>query len=133
MIIQKIKIAIFLTFGVSLNVFSQLKVCNNLEKLETYLDVIHLKKHFNGEILVAMDCGKFIADTNNMLLTITSSNNNLYAQLAGRPPLEIYFKGNHQFFGKKVEIEFAFNVKNDTVVGLKAERLRKIYYFKTQN
>ncbi len=78
-------------------------------------------------------CGKFITDSNKMLLTITKSENNLYAQLAGRPPFEIYPKGNHQFFGKKVEIEFTFDVENDKAIGLKAEGMGQVYYFKKQN
>ncbi len=78
-------------------------------------------------------CGKFIADSNKMLLTITKLENNLYAQLAGRPPFEIYPKGNHQFFGKKVEIEFTFDVENDKAILLKAEGMGQVFYFKKQN
>jgi len=45
--------AIALLLGLSLNVNSQSKDFIDIEKLETYLNAIHSKKGFNGEILVA--------------------------------------------------------------------------------
>jgi CubicO group peptidase (beta-lactamase class C family) len=40
-------------FGVTLTAYSQTKDFTDIKKLESYLNAIHLKKGFNGEILVA--------------------------------------------------------------------------------
>jgi len=45
--------AITLLFGLSLTVKSQTKESLDVGKLDTYLKAIHLKKRFNGEILIA--------------------------------------------------------------------------------
>ncbi len=55
MILQKIIFLIFIIFSISLKAFSQSKDFPESEKLETYLNAIHLKKSFSGEILVAKD------------------------------------------------------------------------------
>lgn len=78
-------------------------------------------------------CGKFISDSNKMTLTISEIKNSLYAQLAGNPPFEIYPKGNHQFFGKKIEIEITFEMNNERAIGLKAERMGKSFHFKKED
>lgn len=77
-----------------------------------------------------MYCGTFISDSNKMVLSISTSNNNLYARLGNNPPFEIYPKGNHQFFGKKIEIEFTFEITNGAISGLSAERMGRLFHFK---
>lgn len=73
--------------------------------------------------------GKFISESGKMILMIKEIESKLYAQLAGRPPFQIYPKGNHQFFGKKVDVEFSFDVKKNKVFGLSAERMGKVFQF----
>ncbi len=77
-----------------------------------------------------MYCGAFISDSNKMALSISAVNNSLYAKLGNNPPFEIYPKGNHQFFGKKIEIEITFEITNDLITGLSAERMGQFFHFK---
>ncbi len=77
-----------------------------------------------------MYTGKFISDSNNMALTIFKVENSLYAKMGKNPAFEIYSKGNHQFFGKKVEIEFTFEINNHLVIGLFAEKMSQKFHFK---
>lgn len=77
-----------------------------------------------------MYCGTFISDSNRMAVSISTVNNSLYAKLGNNPPFEIYPKGNHQFFGKKIEIEFTFEIINDLITGLSAERMGQFFHFK---
>ncbi|MEO8253682.1 MAG: serine hydrolase domain-containing protein [Flavobacterium sp.] len=85
------------------------------------------KKPVNIELYT----GKFISDSNKMELNIIKFKNSLYAKLGGNPPFEIYPKGNHQFFGKKVEIEFSFEINNaNLVTGLSAKGMGKTFQFK---
>ena len=80
---------------------------------------------------IEMYSGKFIADRNQMVLSIIKIENSLYAKLGGNPPFEIYPKVNHQFFGKKVEIEFTFEVNDaNLVTGLLANGMGKSFQFK---
>ncbi|CAN5478129.1 serine hydrolase domain-containing protein [soil metagenome] len=74
--------------------------------------------------------GNFISDSGKMKLNIIYTKNNLFAQLVGNPPFEIYPKGDHRFFGKKVELEITFEVKDDVVSGLNVERTGQIFHFK---
>ncbi len=75
--------------------------------------------------------GKFIADENQMVLSIIKVQNSLFAKLGGNPPFEIYPKDNHQFFGKKVEIEFTFKLnESNFVTGLLAEGMGKSFQFR---
>jgi len=81
-----------------------------------------------------MYSGDFITDENKMVLSIIKGENSLYAKLGGNPPFEIYPKGDHQFFGKKVEIEFTFEINDANVVtGLSAEGMGKSFKFKKDN
>lgn len=77
-----------------------------------------------------MYCGTFISDSNKMTLSISTVNNSLYAKLGNNPTFEIYPKGNHQFFGKKIEIEFTFEITYDLITGLSAERMGQLFHFK---
>jgi CubicO group peptidase (beta-lactamase class C family) len=82
------------------------------------------------EVNLEMYHGNFLSETNSMLLVIKKVENSLYAQLGTNPAFEIYPKGGHQFFGKKVEIEFTFNVAHSLVTGVSAKRAGQIFYFK---
>jgi hypothetical protein len=73
--------------------------------------------------------GTYLAES-GMKVTIIIHNKSVYAQLAGKPPFEIYAKGNHQLFGKKVEIEFSFNMENGKAAGVIAERMGQKIHFK---
>ncbi|MDX1627281.1 MAG: serine hydrolase domain-containing protein [Fulvivirga sp.] len=75
--------------------------------------------------------GTFISDS-NMQLSIFTAEDRLYAKLGKNPPFEIYHKGNHRFFGKKVEIEFTFLFTNDLITDLSAERKGKLFHFKKE-
>lgn len=74
-------------------------------------------------------CGKYISDSGQMSLTIGERKGGLYAQLAGRPPFPIYPKAEHQFFGKKVEIDFLFEWKADNIHGIIADRMGQQFHF----
>ncbi|MBK6265652.1 beta-lactamase family protein [Marivirga sp. S37H4] len=74
--------------------------------------------------------GNFISDSGKMKLQITSINNKLMAQLAGNPAFEIYPKGQHAFFGKKVELAIEFEVENEVVTGLSVLRMGQTFHFK---
>lgn len=76
-----------------------------------------------------MYSGSFISETSKMVLIIKKVETSLYAKLGNNPPFEIYPKGNHQFFGKKIEIEITFQIDNDLVSGLMAERMGKTFNF----
>jgi CubicO group peptidase (beta-lactamase class C family) len=77
-----------------------------------------------------MYCGTFISDSNRMVLAISTFNNSLYAKLGNNPQFEIYPSGKHQFFGKKIEMELTFEINNDLVTGLSAERMGHLFHFK---
>ena len=78
--------------------------------------------------------GEFIAEENKMVLNIIQAENSLYAKLGGNPPFEIYPKGKHQFFGKKVEIEFTFALNDaDVVTSVTANGMGKSFQFKKEN
>lgn len=80
---------------------------------------------------IEMYSGKFIANGNQMVLSIIKVENSLYAKLGENPPFEIYPKDNHQFFGKKVEIEFTFELnESNLVTGLLAEGMGKSFQFR---
>lgn len=74
--------------------------------------------------------GTFISDSNEMALSIFKVKNSVYAKLGNNPPFEIYPKGKHQFLGKKVEINFNFEVTDNTATGLSAEGMGKIFHFR---
>jgi len=84
----------------------------------------------NEYVNLEIYCGTFISDSNKMALSISTVNNSLYAKLGNNPPFEIYPKGNHQFFGKKVEIEFTFEIINDSITGVSAKRMGQLFQFK---
>lgn len=74
--------------------------------------------------------GTFVSDSGEMKLTILDNKDGLFMQLQGNPPFQIYPKGNHRFFGKKVEIEIEFENQMDEIIGLKAERMGRSFHFK---
>ena len=99
-----------IVFGQPFQIPSIEKVSKESDKLEMY-------------------SGSFISETSKMVLIIKKVENSLYAKLGNNPPFEIYPKGNHQFFGKKIEIEITFQIDNDLVSGLMAERMGKTFNF----
>lgn len=74
-------------------------------------------------------CGNFISDKNEMALSVSSEGNRLFAKLGNNPSFEIYPMGEHQFFGKKIEIEFTFKIHNDQITGLTAARMGQVFRF----
>jgi len=88
-----------------------------------------IEKETNKSVNLEMYSGNFISETSEMLFVIKKVENSLYAQLGKNPPFEIYPKDNHQFFGKKIEIDLTFEIKNGSVSGLKAERMGKTFTF----
>ncbi|MDD7888193.1 serine hydrolase [Flavivirga sp. 57AJ16] len=93
-----------------------------------------IEKVSEKPIDLEMYIGEFITEENKMVLNIIKAENSLYAKLGENPPFEIYPKGNHQFFGKKVEIEFTFAVNDINVVtGLTANGMGKSFQFKKDN
>ena len=76
--------------------------------------------------------GSYISDSGQMKLNIVQDENGLLAQLAGNPPFQIYPKGEHQFFGKKVEILISFKRIDGKTIGLTAERMGQKFEFKKQ-
>jgi hypothetical protein len=46
--------------------------------------------------------GQYVSDSGKMNVGISvHSKDDIYMQLAGNPPFQIYPKGNHRYFGKK--------------------------------
>ncbi|MEQ8358024.1 MAG: serine hydrolase domain-containing protein [Cytophagales bacterium] len=91
----------------------------------------------NYSVKNAPDLDKYIgiyaSDSKKMNLLITGTKNNLYAKLGNNPLFEIYPKDNHEFFAKKIEIEFRFEVNNDQITGLSAKRMGQTFHFNKQS
>lgn len=83
----------------------------------------------DAPVNLEMYSGTFLADANQMPLTTFTEANSLYAKLGNNPPFEIYPKGDHQFFAKKIEVEFSFEVSNNLVTGLSAKRMGQNLHF----
>jgi len=88
-----------------------------------------IEKVSKKSVNLEMYSGNFISKTSKMVLVLKKVGNSLYAKLGSNPPFEIYPKGNHQFFGKKIEIDITFQINNDLVSGLMAERMGKTFNF----
>jgi CubicO group peptidase (beta-lactamase class C family) len=74
--------------------------------------------------------GDYVSDSGKMNVRIFRDASDMYMQLSGNPAFQIYSKGNHRYFGKKVEIELEFEVGSDIVQGFKAERMGQTFHFK---
>lgn len=75
--------------------------------------------------------GTFTAAETPMELSIIKVEDSLYAKLGVNPPFEIYPKDLHQFFGKKVAVEFTFEVNEENVVtGVLAQGMGRSFQFK---
>jgi CubicO group peptidase (beta-lactamase class C family) len=74
--------------------------------------------------------GSYTAEMNGMVLTIGRVKDRMYVKLGSNPPFEIYTKGNHQFFGKKVAVDFTFQLEEGAVTGLLAERGGQVHTFR---
>lgn len=111
-----------------------------LESIAGDLEKIIWRRHFSmpvAEVEVPLDSsmlprysGSFTSASGEMRLTFENSEGRLFARLEGNPAFEIYPKGNHQFFGKKVEILLTFEISKEKVSGLRAERMGQQFYFK---
>jgi hypothetical protein len=75
--------------------------------------------------------GEYISDSGKKL-TVVQNGDYVLMQLAGNPPFQIYAKGDHRFFGKKVEIDILFTTNDDEVEGLTATRMGQTFRFKKQ-
>ncbi|MTI89331.1 MAG: beta-lactamase family protein [Balneolaceae bacterium] len=74
--------------------------------------------------------GNYESPSGRMKLSIIKKNGQLFARLAANPPFRIYPKGNHLFFGKKVEIELSFKIKDGEISGLTGERMGRKFQFR---
>lgn len=74
--------------------------------------------------------GAYRSETSEMSLQIQQQGSTLFAQIGGSPAFQIYPKGNHVFFGKKVEVEFTFQAVGKEVEGVVAARMGKNFVFK---
>ena len=63
-------------------------------------------------------------------LYITTKGQDLFAQLEGQPSFQIFPKGNHNFYGKRLDIELTFIVVNSSVSELSVERMGRTFHFK---
>lgn len=82
---------------------------------------------------LALYAGTFLSDLNNMNLRIIQNETGLFAKLGGNPAFQIYPKGNHHFFGKKIDIQFSFEIKGEIVQGLTAEGMGRTFHFTKTN
>ena len=89
-----------------------------------------IEEVYEDSVNLEMYSGKFVSDSNKMVLIISKIENGLYAKLGNNPLFEIYPKENHRFFGKKIEIEITFEIANDLITGLSAERMGQLFHFK---
>lgn len=86
----------------------------------------------NPTIDISQYEGEYLSDSGQMTLKIKLAENQLYAQLGPNPPFAIYPKGEHQFIGKKVNVDFTFEWEEDTVSGITAKRMGQTFHFKRQ-
>lgn len=73
--------------------------------------------------------GRYISNSKKVELSIFSVKNELFAKLGVNPAFQIYAKGDHQFFGKKIEIEIVFKTTEGDVTGLEANRMGETFQF----
>ncbi|MBO3700752.1 serine hydrolase [Roseivirga sp. E12] len=76
--------------------------------------------------------GAYASKTSEMTLNIFLRDGELYAQLQRNPPFKLTPIGGNEFFGKQIDIALNFQVDNDQVVGLAAERMGRKFEFKKQ-
>ncbi len=82
-----------------------------------------------GELLDRYS-GTYLSETSEMRLEVKRRGEVLFAQIGGSPAFQIYPKGDHVFFGKKVEVEFTFESSGDQIKGVAAERMGRTFTFK---
>jgi CubicO group peptidase (beta-lactamase class C family) len=93
-----------------------------MPKIKTQVD----SKRANNKLYV----GNYVSDSGKMNVKIFNDSTDIYMQLSGNPPFQIYPQGDHRYFGKKVEIDVEFDVTSGVVNGLKAERMGQTFRFK---
>lgn len=74
--------------------------------------------------------GTYLSETSEMRLEVKRRGEALFAQIGGSPAFQIYPKGDHVFFGKKVEVEFTFQSDGKQIGGVAAERMGRTFTFK---
>lgn len=106
---------------------------NTLEKMlfdQPYQKARAGEVEMNAGLNLEAYSGNFISDSGSMKLYISCSKNRLFARLGENPAFQIYPKGGHRFFGKKVDVLFAFEMENGKVQRLTAERMGQRFNFK---
>lgn len=77
--------------------------------------------------------GSYISESDGMKLNIIHHQEVLFAQIGSNPAFEIYPSGEHQFFGRKIDVDIIFEVVNNAATGLTAKRQdQKIHFKKVQ-
>lgn len=74
--------------------------------------------------------GTYASETSEMTLEIRKQGKALFAQIGTSPAFQIYPKGGHAFFGKKVEVTLNFQPDGSKIDGVKAERMGRVFVFK---
>ncbi len=77
-----------------------------------------------------MYSGTYRSESSEMSLQIKRQGDALFAQIGGSPVFQIFPKGDHVFFGKKVEVEFTFQATGQAVGGVTAVRMGQKFIFK---
>ncbi len=74
--------------------------------------------------------GNFVSGKGGQRLRVFIHDEQLFAQLQGRPPFLLSPTRTHQFYGSKVDISFTFQVEAENrIVGLKAEGRGRTFSF----
>lgn len=76
--------------------------------------------------------GVYESETSKMTLSILSKDEELYAQMQGNPPFKLTPVGGNKYYGKQIDIALNFQVNNNQVIGLEAERMGRKFGFKKQ-
>jgi CubicO group peptidase (beta-lactamase class C family) len=73
------------------------------------------------------------ASENGMELNVFIHQSSIYVKLGRNPPLEIYAKGNNEFFAKKIDVQFNFvRDEKGKISGLRIEGRGRTDYFLKQ-
>lgn len=77
----------------------------------------------------ALYAGTYQSETSAMKLQIMRHEGDLYAKLGPNPPFQIFPRTAHQFFGKKVAVEFSFEEQAGKIIGVSATRMGQSFHF----
>ncbi len=84
----------------------------------------------DSSIDLGLYSGSYVSDSGKMNLSVMNKQEGLFVQLAGNPVFQVYPRGKHLFFGKKIEIELEFETAGNAINGLKVERMGQTFHFK---